>query len=500
MKNPREMSKLEKNTRRHRDLFWPSTSDQIKLRKSQKGISNAKNGDPLSTERIIPCSDHPSHSDEKKRERLKELIGHLSSLGKNACYTFDEATEKLAKKLDEAEKSPIFSRELEYRPPLALFFNLFLSKLIFQGKVDCGIINSENMISPLRDMKICYDSFYKKMCNLANIPLEAISIFHEINNEYENIEDVFKEFLQYLSINKKRGHGILFSLAGNNNPVHLGDRMSTVRGEKHVTPPVRIAKHGPDRYAQLEILNGEKIFFYCKNCENKAVELPLSMDFCISFSSFLNAYDPSIFKVNGTVHSDFSTLISRAGGIFLLFLASHGIFETKLFAIEKRRTVFECYDDFIIAKYRNTLNYFNKFLLLQKKSFDLFLDSFKINYIENYHKNPSYPFIFKHNTNLNTSNASIVNYKIDILQKLLSCDDINKNADDRATIEAELHRVRENLSIIHFYKEYSDKIIQKDGDKPENFWGRFKYKIETIMKKNGIHDYKVSKFSHDKAK
>ena len=192
-----------------------------------------------------------------------------------------------------------------------------------QGGAFITKATSQLMISPLRDMKICYDSFYKKMCNLANIPLEAISIFHERNNENENIEDVFKEFLQYLSINKKRGHGILFSLAGNNNPVHLGDRMSAVLGEKHVTPPVRIAKHGPDRYAQLEILNGEKIFFYCKNCENKAVELPLSMDFCISFSSFLNAYDPSIFKVNGTVHSDFSTLISRAGGIFLLFLASH---------------------------------------------------------------------------------------------------------------------------------------------------------------------------------
>ena len=195
MKNPREMSKLEKNTRRHRDLFWPSTSDQIKLRKSRKGISNAKNGDPPSTERIIPCSDHPSPSDEKKRERLKELIGHLSSLGKNACYTFDEATEKLAKKLDEAEESPIFSRELEYRPPLALFFNLFLSKLIFQGKVDCGIINSESMISPLRDMGSCYDNFYKKMSNLADITLEAISIFHERNNGHESIEDVFKEFL-----------------------------------------------------------------------------------------------------------------------------------------------------------------------------------------------------------------------------------------------------------------------------------------------------------------
>ena len=231
MKNPREMSKLEKNTRRHRDLFWPSTSDQIKQRVSPKGISNAKKSEPLSTEGIAPCSNHPSPSDEKRRERLKELIGHSSSLGKNTCYTFDEAIEKVAKKLDEAEKSPIFSRELEYRPPLALFFNLFLSKLIFQGKVDCGIINSENMISPLRDMKICYDSFYKKMCNLANIPLEAISIFHERNNENENIEDVFKEFLQYLSINKKRGHGIIYSLAGNTKPDNLGYPMTPDLGE-----------------------------------------------------------------------------------------------------------------------------------------------------------------------------------------------------------------------------------------------------------------------------
>lgn len=500
MKSLRKSPKLRKSARKHLHILRPPTSDQIKQRVSPKGISNAKKSEPLSTEGIAPCSNHPSPSDEKRRERLKELIGHSSSLGKNTCYTFDEAVEKVAKKLDEAEKSPIFSRTLEYRPTLALFFNLFLSKLIFQGVVDCGIINSESMISPLRDMKICYDNFYKKMCNLANIPLEAISIFHERNNGHENIEDVFKEFLQYLSINKKRGHGILFSLAGNNNPVHLGDRMSAVRGKKHVTQPVRIAEHGPDRYAQLEILNGEKIFFYCKNCENKAVELPLSMDFCMSFSSFLNAYDPSIFKVNGTVHSDFSTLISRAGGIFLLFLASHGIFETKLFAIEKRRTVFEFYDDFIIAKCRDTLNYFNKFLLLQKKSFDLFLDSLNINYIENYYRNPSYPFIFKHNTNLKTSNASIVNYKIDILQKLLSCDDINKNADDRATIEAELHRVRDNLSMTHFYKKYSETILKKDNDTPAKFWERFKYRIKIIMKKKEIHDYKVEKFSHDKSK
>ena len=500
MKSLHKRSKLKKNTWEHLHLLRPPTSDQIKRRVSPKGISNAKKGELLSTEGIAPCSNHPSPCDEKGRERLKELIGQSSSLGKNACYTFDEAIEKIAKKLDEAEKSPIFSRELEYRPSLALFFNLFLSKLIFQGTVDCGITNSESMISPLGDMKICYDNFYKKMCNLANIPLEAISIFYKRNNEYESIEDVFKEFLQYLSINKKRGHGILFSLADNNNPVHLGDRMSAVRGEKHVTPPVRIAEHGPDRYAQLEILTGEKIFFYCKNCENKAVELPLSMDFCISFSSFLNAYDPSIFKVNETVHSDFSTLISMAGGIFLLFLASHGIVETKLFSIAKRRTVFESYDDFVVAKYRGTLQYFNRFLLLQKKSFDLFLDSFNINYIENYYKNPSYPFIFKHNTNLKTSNASIVNYKIDILQKLLSCDDINKNADDRATIEAELHRVRDNLSMTHFYKKYSETILKKDSDTPAKFWERFKYKIKIIMKKKEIHDYKVEKFSHDKSK
>ena len=489
MKSLRKKSKLKKSTRKHPLLFKPSASDQIKLRKSH----------PLSTEGIAPSSDHPSPSDGQKQEKLKELIGRASSLGKNSCYTFDEAIEKIAKKLDDAEESSIFSKKLKYSPALAIFFKLFICKLFFQGKVDCGIINSEGMISPLWDMNICYEDFHKKINNIANTPLEALSIFHKRNDEHEDIEDIFKEFLQHLSINKKNGHGILFSLAGKDNPVSLGERMSVVGVENCVTHPVRIAEHGPDRHAQLTVLSEKKTLFYCKNCENKIIELPLSMDFCISFSPLLDTHDPSILNLNETLPKNFSTLIGMAGGIFLLFLASHGIVETKLFSIAKRRTVFECYDDFVVAKYRDTLQYFNKFLLFQKKSFDLFLDNFNIDYIENYYTNPTYPFIFKHNTNLKTSKASIVNYKIDILQKLLSSDDINKNTDDRATIEAELHRVRENLSIIHFYKEYSKKIIQKDGDKPANFWGRFKYKIENIMKKNGIHDYTVSKFSHDKA-
>ena len=78
--------------------------------------------------------------------------------------------------------------------------------------------------------------------------------------------------------------------------------------------------------------------------------------------------------------------------------------------------------------------------------------------------------------------------------------DINKNADDRATIEAELHRVRDNLSMTHFYKKYSETILKKDSDTPAKFWERFKYKIKIIMKKKEIHDYKVEKFSHDKSK
>ncbi|OXS27757.1 MAG: hypothetical protein BCS36_13170 [Desulfovibrio sp. MES5] len=86
------------------------------------------------------------------------------------------------------------------------------------------------------------------------------------------------------------------------------------------------------------------------------------------------------------------------------------------------------------------------------------------------------------------------------MQKLLSSDDINKNADDRAIIEAELHRVRDNLSMTHFYKEYSKTILKKDSDTAAKFWERFKYRIKVIMKKKEIHDYKVEKFSHDKSK
>ena len=500
MKSLRKKSKLKKSTRKHPHLFKPSASDQIELRKSPQGISNTKRGEPLSTEGIAPSSDHSSPSDGQKREKLKELIGRASSLGKNSCYTFDEAIEKIAKKLDDAEESSIFSKKLKYSPALAIFFKLFICKLFFQGKVDCGIINSEGVISPLWDMNICYENFHKRINNIANTPLEAISIFHKRNDEHEDIEDIFKEFLQHLSINKKNDHGILFSLTGKDNPVTLGERMSVVSGENCVTHPVRIAEHGPDRHAQLTVLSGEKTLFYCKNCKNKIIELPISMDFCISFSPLLDTHDPSILNLNETLPKNFSTLIGMAGGIFLLFLASHGIVETKLFSIEKRRTVFECYDDFVVAKYRDTLQYFNRFLLLQKKSFDLFLDSFNIDHIENYYTNPSCPFIFKSKTNPKTSKTSIVNYKIDILQKIFSSDDINKNDDDRAIIEAELRRVRENLSMIHFYKEYSETILKKDNDTPAKFWERFKYRIKIIMKKKEIHDYKVEKFSHDKSK
>ena len=118
MKSLRKKSKLKKSTRKHPHLFKPSASDQIELRKSPQGISNTKRGEPLSTEGIAPCSNHPSPSDEKRRERLKELIGHSSSLGKNTCYTFDEAIEKIAKELDFfSSRKDTFQQLERFYPP-----------------------------------------------------------------------------------------------------------------------------------------------------------------------------------------------------------------------------------------------------------------------------------------------------------------------------------------------------------------------------------------------
>ena len=424
---------------------------------------------------------------------MKNLPTRPSSLGRNTCYSFDEGIGKLAQQIDKTEESPIFFDKIKHDSRLRKFFKLFLYKMIFQGKIDFGILNSEKMISPVWDMNIFYDNFLKKMKNIAHIPLDTISIFYEETCVQKNVEDTFKDFLQHLSVKRKQKNGILFSLSSENDPIFLGECISAANGVRHVTLPVQIADKYPNKYVQLSVQSGTKTFFYCKNCNNETVELPLSMEFCISFKKILDSYLPIYSATSDTFNKNFPTLIGMAGGIFLLFLTSHGIFKNEL-DMDGEKTAFDCHHDFIAEKCDSLLQYFDTILFLRKKTFDLFLEDVKIDYIDNYYNNPKEPFIFNNKYIDSTDKETERNNKISILKKLMSNKSLSK--EENTAIHAEYDRVCNNICMKEFYDKYSDKILTLENDSTHKFWERFNYKIKIIMKKNKIYNYRATKFSH----
>lgn len=421
------------------------------------------------------------------QEKLREYLGPPTTPGKNLCCSLNDAIDEIICKFDHAANGDnSFLSEIKRNTKSIKILKLFICKMIFQGKIVCGVKGRENFVTLIRGINHCYDNFCNKSKNIANLPLDALSIFCMKNSEKDEFEDIFKDFLQYLNIEKRQGHGILFSLS-DKNPAIFSDCIKT-NINSYKTPPVRIAKNGEDRYVSLVGRIEKNHLFFCTNAKGNIVELPVSMHFCTSFAKLLNVYDPRCPEPAEPYKEGRTTLLSMAGGFFLLFLKSHGMLNDNLFSKQKKLSIIDENIDFVNAKVNNILEFFDRHVFLYKKSLDSFLEDINIfSKLEEYIKKPMIPFFFekKHK-------------KAGILQDFLESNKNTISADDLLIIEAEIDRSNNNLGIKQFYEKYGEKILVKEKDHEKNFWGRFNYKLKSILNKNKIDNYSVFKFSHKK--